>query len=435
MEAGGGPPPPDQPPERGGPPRAPSDPPTGERPIAREPGTGERPITREPTTAERRAISQRRRRHRDLPAKVRRRQAIAAGVIAVLVLFGGYKLASAVFGGDDDKAETPASFEKLVGQTVIGKLPASGPDKSILQRVRKGQVGGFIVDPPSAPQLKRDTAKLQAAAADGGNPPLLIAIDQEGGPVKRLKGPPDVGAARLGKDGETDAAKEQGKATGEFLSELGVNVDFAPVADVAHAQAAKTLRSRTFGEDPGAVADMVVAFSEGLEDGGVEPTVKHFPGLGFAETNTDFGASRITQPRGTIERDLEPFKAAIDAGVKLVMTSTAIYTDLDDQNPAAWSEPILADDLRGRLGFDGVIVTDDLESAAVGKLGSPQKAAERVLAAGGDMVLFAKGAGTSAGAYRSLVKAAKQGRLSRGVLESANERILELKDGFDSPAQ
>jgi beta-N-acetylhexosaminidase len=443
MEGGPPTPPPDRPDGPDGPPERPTPPPDGPPlpgPPPSEPTTGERrtrPVTREhavrePTTAERRAISQRRRRHRDLPAKVRRRQAIAAGVLALLVIFGAYKLISSVFGSDDDEPDAPIAVEKLIGQTIIGKLPASGPDKALLKRVRKGQIGGLIVSPRSANALKRQTTKLQEAAEAGDNPPLLIAIDQEGGPVERLKGPPDVSPAELGKNGDDGAAREEGKATGEFLSEVGVNVDFAPVADVSHPQAAKTLRTRTFGDDPETVASMVVAFSEGLQEGGMDPTVKHFPGLGYASTNTDFGASRIDEPRGNIETDLEPFTQAIDAGVPLVMTSTAIYTAFDDKNPAAWSPALLDEELRQRLGFKGVIVTDDLEGAAVGKQGSPEEAARKTLLAGGDMVLFATNPGTSLGAFRSLSRAAQRDALPRERLEEAYERILDLKDGFGS---
>jgi beta-N-acetylhexosaminidase len=447
MESGGGQPP-DSPPPGPPDPPGPSDPPDPpERPDPQIPSlppegpanrpTGERPLpanipTREPTTAERRAISQRRRRHRDLPAKVRRRQAIAAGVLVLVAIFAVYKLIDAVF-GSDGKSAPPVTIEKLVGQTVIGKLGGRPPDKDLLKRVKAGKVGGFVVFPQSPARLKQDVADLQAAAKAGGNPPLLIAIDQEGGPVRRLKGPPDVSPAQLGKDGDTDKAKSEGEKTGKLLAGLGVNVDFAPVADVSHPQAAKSLRSRTFGDDPEAVAKMVTAFAQGLQDGGVVPTVKHFPGLGFATANTDFAAAKIDEPRGNLEIDLEPFKQAIDDGVPLVMTSTAFYTALDTKDPAAWSAPIINEELRDRLGFDGAIITDDLQSAAVRKLGSPESAALKSLNAGGDMVLFATGVGSDEGAYKSLLKAAKAGTLTRDTLESAYDHITALKDGFDSP--
>lgn len=385
----------------------------------------------EPTTAERRAARSRRQRHRDLPAKVRRRQAIAATVIVVVLGLGIYALASALFGGGKSESNQ-IPLEKLVGQTVVGKLPRSGPDKAMLKRVQLGKLGGVIVNPANAKSLKADTAQLQKAAAAGGNPPLLIAIDQEGGSVKRLPGPPQQSAAQLGKLGDEDVTRGEGEDTGKFLTSLGVNVDFAPVADVSHPGTAKTLSSRTFGSDPGDVAKQVVAFADGLGSGGSAATVKHFPGLGFAKSNTDFAAAKITAPRGVLEADIEPFQSAIDNGVPMVMTSTAIYTAFDAVNPAAWSQAIVGDELRDKLGFEGVVITDDLEGVAVTKSLKPSKAALRSLAGGGDMVLFAKSAGASSNAYKTLLQAAKKGQLSRDSLEASYERITSLKDGFGS---
>jgi beta-N-acetylhexosaminidase len=386
----------------------------------------------EPTTAERRAARTRRQRHRDLPAKVRRRQAIAATVIVVVLGLGIYALASSLFGGGGSSKSAQVSLQKLVGQTVVGKLPRSGPDKALLKRVRLGKIGGVIVNPANAKSLKADTAKLQQAAAAGGNPPLMIAIDQEGGPVKRLPGPPRQSPAQMGKLGDEDVTKGEGQDTGKFLSSLGVNVDFAPVADVSHPGTAKTISSRTFGSDPGDVAKQVVAFADGLGSGGAAATVKHFPGLGFSKTNTDFAAAKITTARGVLEGDIEPFQSAIDNGVPLVMTSTATYTAFDAKNPAAWSQAIIGDELRGKLGFKGVVITDDLEGAAVTNSLKPEQAALRSLAAGGDMVLFAKSAGTASNAYKTLLQAAKKGQLSRDTLQASYDRITSLKDGFST---
>lgn len=354
-------------------------------------------------------------------------------MIVVVVALGLWALVSALTGGGGGGSKTAqVSLQKLVGQTVVGKLPRSGPNKTIIKRVRLGKLGGFIVNPANAKSLKADIAELQKAAAAGDNPPLLIAIDQEGGSVKRLPGPPKQSAAQLGKQGDEDATRGEGEDTGKFLSSLGVNVDLAPVADVSHPGTAKTLASRTFGSDPGEVAKQVVAFADGLDSGGADATVKHFPGLGFAKNNTDFAAVKISDARGVLEADIEPFAAAIDNGVPLVMTSTAIYTAFDAKNPAAWSQAIIGDELRDRLGFDGVVITDDLEGTAVTKQLEPGQAAALSLAAGGDMVLFAKSAGTASDAYKTLLGAADKGRLSRDSLEASYERITSLKESFSS---
>ncbi|MGZ5309488.1 MAG: glycoside hydrolase family 3 N-terminal domain-containing protein [Solirubrobacterales bacterium] len=371
------------------------------------------------------------RRHRDLPAQVRRRQAIAVILIVLLVGFGAYKLFA---GGEESSTTAPEQIPlaKLVGQSVVGKMSAAGPNKDLLKRVRKGQLGGVIVFAKDEASLTRDTKRLQKVAAAGGNPPLLIAIDQEGGPVKRLPGPPDTSPAQLGQSGDADLAKSEGETTGKYLARLGINVDFAPVADVAHTAAPKTLSERTFGDNPEDVAKLVVAFAEGLKSGGVTPTVKHFPGLGFSSANTDFEKATIGAARTDLEADLKPFTDAIDAVDPMVMLSTAIYPALGSGDPAAWAAPIVRNELRGRLGFDGVTITNDLEGQAVKAVLPPDRAAARALNAGVDVVLFARGVGTSQGAYEALLAQAKKGKISRQTLEASYGRITALKDGFGS---
>jgi beta-N-acetylhexosaminidase len=439
MESGGG---------AGRPPFGEEDPPSEEAPVFEEgsaydtgeapsppspPETGDELVPRpepQPVPARRRP-SPRGRRHRDLPAAVRRRQAIAVGVIALVVVIGIIALLSGG-GGSSSSSASQVPLAKLVGQTVVGKLAKNGPDKNLLKRVREGQIGGVVVFPGSAAALKTQVDKLQKAAADGGNPPLMIAIDQEGGPVKRLPGPPTVSPAELGKSDDTGAAKDQGQKTAEYLASFGVNVDLAPVADVSHAGTPATLKARTFGSDPAKVADLVTAFSDGLKAGGNAATVKHFPGLGLASDNTDTAPVTIPAGRPIIETDEAPFSAAIDAGVPMVMMSTAKYTGLGSKDPAAWSQPIIQDDLRGQLSFTGVVITDDLEGAAAADVLAPEKAAVRSLAAGADMVMFATSVGTSQGAFKQLLKAAAKGTISRSQLEASYGRITDLKDSFNT---
>jgi beta-N-acetylhexosaminidase len=348
-----------------------------------------------------------------------------------LVGFAAYKLLG---GGDESSTKAPEKtpLSELVGQSVVGKMASSGPSKDMLKRVRKGELGGVIVYPKDEASLTRDTKKLQKVAAAGGNPPLLIAIDQEGGPVKRLPGPPNTSPAQLGQSGDADLAKSEGETTGKYLSKLGVNVDFAPVADVAHTAAPKTLSERTFGDNPDTVAELVVAFAEGLKSGGVTPTVKHFPGLGFSSANTDFTKATIGAARTDIEADLKPFANAIDAVDPIVMLSTAIYPALGSGDPAAWAAPIVRNELRGKLGFDGVAITDDLEGEAVKSALPPERAAARALNAGVDLVLFARNVGSSRAAYESLLNQAEKKKISRQTLEASYDRIISLKDGFAS---
>ena len=282
----------------------------------------------------------RRSRHRDLPAKVRRRQAVLLGVGAVVVLLLIVVAANAIFGGGGDDEDEPLPLKKLAGQSIIAKLGKGGPEAELLRRVRKGQIGGVIATAPTDPQtLSAQVDQLQQAASDGDNPQLLVMIDQEGGEVKRLDGPPSVDPPDLGEAG-ADAARSEGEETGNFLKTANVNVDLAPVLDVELPQTADSIAERTFSDDAAVVSEVGTAFIQGLQTTGVAATAKHFPGLGPATLNTDDSAVTIDAVRDeTLQEALQPFQAAVDAGVELVMVSSAIYPDYGPENPRDPNRP------------------------------------------------------------------------------------------------
>jgi beta-N-acetylhexosaminidase len=416
---------------------------TGERERVEGPGTGERErVGRAPTTEERRRIQRgdtgefersgrrpppgRRARRRDLPARVRRRQDLmiggAAAVVIVLLIVA---ISSGGGGGDEEPA---VGLKRLVGQSIVARLGPKGPDQALTRRVRQGRVGGVIAFNEDATQLKADIATLQQAASAGDNPPLLVMIDQEGGDVKRLpQGPPDVSPGQLGKADDENASRDQGEATGSYLRGLGINVDLAPVLDVAHENTAQTIRSRTFGSDPAVVTRIGVAFAQGLQDGGVVATAKHFPGLGFATVNTDDRPTDIAATSDQLQNDLEPFRGAVDAGVKMVMVSNAGYPTLGTKKQAAFSPAIVGGLLRDQLGFDGVVITDDLEAPAVTETTAPVVAASSAIRAGDDLLLYGRSAEASDRAFRALVSEVKSGDLNRSTFEEAYDRITSLK--------
>ena len=400
---------------------------TGERDRV---GTGERRRVARGETGEyersgRRPPPGRRARRRDLPARVRRRQDFMVGGAVLIVIVLIIVLVSGGGGG----SETPIPLKRLVGQTIVAKLGANGPDQTLVKRVRKGQVGGLIAFESDAQKLKSDVQQLQAAASAGHNPPLLVMIDQEGGDVKRIKsGPPNISPADLGKSGDEGQSKDQGQKTGSFLKGLGVNVDLAPVLDVSQSNTADTIKNRTFGSNPDTVATVGVAFAQGLQDGGTVATAKHFPGLGRATVNTDDNAVAIAATSDQLRSDLKPFRAAIDAGVGMVMVSTASYPTLGAKKPAALSPTIVKDLLRGQLGFGGVVITDDLEGQAIAGTIPPAVAGAGALKAGDDLLLYAKSTNTSAKAFGQLVKEVKSGQIDRSIVQSAYNRITDLKD-------
>jgi beta-N-acetylhexosaminidase len=365
------------------------------------------------------------RRHRDLPANVRRRQVFGLIGLVLLLVLGIYLLFFSGGGGGDEEESLPV--KKLVGQTIVGTLGDGGVDKALLKRVQKGQLGGIIItaENPLDSEVERDTAKLQKAARLGDNPPLLIMVDQEGGFVKRLPGPPDLGPEEIADEGP-ESAQEEGTKTGEYLAGLGVNVDLAPVIDVGHDNTEETIVSRVYGEDPAEVGELGSAFITGLQSAGVAATAKHFPGLGLATTNTDFDRVSIASTKDELQADIEPFRQAVAAGVDMVMVATAVYPDLSGNKSAAFSANVIQNELRTKLDFQGVVVTDDLEAPGSTASG-PAAGAVQTLDAGGDLVLTAQSAGASAKAFEAVVKAIKSGRLEQSVVEAAYDRIQALK--------
>jgi beta-N-acetylhexosaminidase len=367
----------------------------------------------------------RRARRRDLPAHVRRRQdfLVGGGVVVVIVL-----LIVAISSGGGGSSGNSVGLKRLVGQSIVAKLGAKGPDQALLKRVKQGRVGGVIAFNKDATRLKSDVAELQQAARAGDAPPLLVMVDQEGGDVKRLpQGPPSTSPAQLGKSGDENASRDQGKATGAYLRGLGINVDLAPVLDVSQPNTANTIKSRTFGSDPAVVTKVGVAFAQGLQEGGVVATPKHFPGLGRATVNPDDSPVTIAGTSQQLQSDLEPFKGAIEAGAKMIMVSTASYPTLGSDKQAALSAGIVGGLLHHQLGFSGVVITDDLEAPAITDTTSPVVAASSAIKAGDDMLLYGKSTGASDRAFRSLVQQVKSGELTRSLFQDSYDRITSLK--------
>ena len=319
----------------------------------------------------------------------------------------------------------------MVGQMIVVRMPGHVPTPAFLARIRAGQVGGIILFSenfgPAGPSAL--VARLQAAAAQGGNPPLLVGIDQEGGIVKRLRGAPSLAPPQMS---SAAIAQSQGNATASNLGRYGINVDLAPVLDVGRGG---FITPRTFGHTPQAVAVRGTAFARGLSSGGVIATAKHFPGLGYATMTTDATSVVVHASRSQLLADLLPFRTAIAGGIPMVMVGTATYPSLGVKVPAAVSRPIVTGLLRTALGFHGVVITDALSTGAVTKYLSPSTAAVQAINSGVDMVLAAgttsTGAdATSKAAFASVLTAARTGRLSAQTLTAAYQRIVRLKQQF-----
>jgi beta-N-acetylhexosaminidase len=331
-------------------------------------------------------------------------------------------------------AGTPTTAQ-LVGQKLVVSMDGTTPSASLLRRIRAGRVGGVLIHRSnfhSAAGLRAITRALRRAAAEGGRPRLLVAVDQEGGAVKTVGWiPPTRSPPEMGRIGSSTVARQQGRRTGEALRALGIDTDFAPVADVPASTASFIYRQgRTWSFSAATTSRLANAFGVGLGRGGALATMKHFPGLGFATRNTDTSGVRITASRAALSPGLDPYRRAVEKGLPVVMLSNAVYTAYDRRNAAGWSRAIGATLLRRELGFRGVTITDSLDAPARVRDIATSVLAIHAAKAGTDLLLLTGTEAASQAVYSALLRAASDGRILRSRLVISYDRILALKRSF-----
>jgi beta-N-acetylhexosaminidase len=311
---------------------------------------------------------------------------------------------------------------RQVGRLVVLRFAGTSEPGYVRRVMRDGRAAGSI--------LFRDnlTGEAQAKALAtqlrrGGGPPLVM-IDQEGGEIRNLPwAPPARSQAAQVQAGSVRADAE---AAGKALRATGITVTLAPVGDVASVPDA-ALASRAFSSSFRTTADATAEAVRGWRAGGVAPTAKHFPGLGGATVNTDDGPATIDRTAEQIrDEDLLPFRAAIDAGVPLVMAGHATYPAIDPDRIASQSPKVIDGLLRGELGYDGVVITDSTEAAAVQQVTGVQEAAVRNIRAGVDIVLTT-GRGSYIQVYRALLAEARRDPAFRERVAESAARVVALQ--------
>ena len=331
------------------------------------------------------------------------------------------------------------SATQLAGQRVIYSYTGLTPPAQLISLIKHGDVAGVIFfsdNVQSISQMASVSAELQKAAMSSSDPvhlPLLLMTDQEGGEVRRLPGEPVLSAKQMGESKHSWAtATTEGKLGAQNMRNAGLNVNLAPVLDV-YRQAGNFIDEygRSFSNNAGKVAKLGTLFAQAEQAQGVAATVKHFPGLGAAATNQDTDERPVTLnvPLSQLRNvDEKPYKSAIAAKVKLVMVSWAIYPALDKTYPAGLSSKIVQNELRTRLKFGGVTITDALEAGALNPFGGIARRATLAARAGMDLLLCAQQApseGTTA--MNSLAYDYTHKSLNQKVFKAAVERILALR--------
>jgi beta-N-acetylhexosaminidase len=319
-----------------------------------------------------------------------------------------------------------------VGQMFIVGVGGTEPDYYIEKMVRERNIGGVLLlahNMQSEEQTKSLTAALQGlATSTGPSIPLLVAVDHEGGEVQHA---PWVSAqpstAEVGERGDPGEARRISEEIGRALLQGGVNTDLAPVVDTGSGAA---IGSRSYGADPALVARMGTASIEGFERAGIVSAAKHFPNHGPTLADSHVAGPTVDHDMRTIlESDVQPFRAAVEAGVPMVMLGHLVYPALDPEMPASLS-PAAVGLLRGELGFEGVIVTDDLVMEGARRDGTTAEAAVEATKAGADLLMVSGPPEEQAAAYDAVLSAVESGEIPRERIDASVERITNIKHRY-----
>ncbi|ANE48208.1 beta-glucosidase [Paenibacillus swuensis] len=326
------------------------------------------------------------------------------------------------------------TLEQKIGQMILGGFEGTEPAEHVRTMIKDHHMGGVIYfarnvrHPAQVAALSRD---LQLMAAEAGQPPLWISIDQEGGMVARITEGVALmpGAMALAAGGSAEAAYESAKISGTELRALGINLNFAPDLDINVNAMNPVIGVRSFGEQPDRVAELGVQTLRGYQDANVVATAKHFPGHGDTHIDSHLDLPVITHSSERIRSvELVPFIKAVEAGVDSVMSAHIRFPAFDDSGvPVTLSHRVLTGLLREELGFAGVIMTDCMEMKAIADHYGTVHAAVMAVEAGADLVLISHSLELQAGAAAALVEAVRSGRISEERIDQSVERLLALK--------
>jgi beta-N-acetylhexosaminidase len=355
-------------------------------------------------------------------------------------------LAGASFGGGASLAPTSASglppltSAQLAGQRIIYSYSGPRPPASLVSAIRSGEAAGIILfaDNISSPaQIRGVIAGLQRASRSSPlHAPLLILTDQEGGQVRRLPGPPALSEKQIGASASgRRLAGQAGDGAGRNLRAAALNGNLAPVLDVYNRRGNFIDEfGRSYSSNAATAGRLGAAFIAAQQRIGVAATAKHFPGLGAASTaeNTDLRPVTLGATLARLRSvDEAPYRSAIAAGVELVMSSWAVYPAVDRRLPAGLSSAVVQGELRGRLHFRGVTITDAISAGALRGFGSLGQRGLLAARAGQDLIICTGTAANvpSAGAAvrNALASALSHGHLSRSAAVQAAERVLALR--------
>lgn len=323
------------------------------------------------------------------------------------------------------------TMEEKVGQLMMVGFPGTSPDETVNDLILNKNIGGIIyfdrnmTKPKQVAQLTNELQQL--AKTHWHELPIMIAVDQEGGSILRMREEvsPIPSPQKLGKIATPDETYEVSKINGTELSSMGIHINFAPVLDLSETD------TRSFGKDPEKTFLYGQKTIAGLNDASVTGTIKHFPGNGRSEIDPHEDTSSVRAKRDELENsDIHPFKEMIrtvDNNNFFVMVTHIKYPAYDAEKPASLSRKIIQDLLRSKLGFNGIVVTDDLEMGAVNKYYTYKDMGKDALLAGADLLLVCHEHVHQLEVYNGVLEAVKNGEITEERIDESVRRILTYK--------
>lgn len=322
---------------------------------------------------------------------------------------------------------------QLAGQRLMIGFDGTRLDRDLRFMIESFKIGGIVLfsrNLTGPEQIRHLTQDIQDYARESGLPPLFVGIDQEGGEVARLK-PPFTQFPGNPSMKDVGEAARFAEITAAELAGIGVNMNFAPVMDVAFEGADSVMAGRAFGQDPDWVSLMGKTVIEGLQQRYIMAVAKHFPGIGRTQLDSHLDLPRLEiDPDVLMDTDIVPFQAAVASRVTGMMLSHIFYPTLDNQWPASLSCAIAKDLLRDRIGFDGVVMTDDLDMGAIGNHYDTQTVIAQIMAADIDIAMICHRSPKIDAAYENILAYLVDSKENRQKGVASVRRILSLKERY-----